>query len=56
MRIRQFGKWHTSKAKVEAPDDKSNQRVAIHLGKMVIEMSEDEAYSLANDLTDFLEA
>ena len=56
MRIRQFGKWHTSKAKVEAPDGKSNQRVAIHYGNMIHEMSEEEANELANSLIDFLEA
>ena len=55
MRVRQFGKWNTAKAKVVAPLAKSEQVVAVEMGGLVIEMKEEEALSLVNDLADFLE-
>ena len=55
MRVRQFGKWNTAKAKVVAPLAKSEQVVAVELGGLIVEMKEDEALALVNELADFLE-
>ena len=49
-------KWKNATANIGKPGEKSKQDVVVKLGAVRVEMKEDEAIELINNLSDFLDS